>query len=98
MRDVDVHEVYQHRLLYPLHHDDTPQTKLERCRLWLSELLRAAGSPAPVTPISPERARRGPSPAVASTGAGGATIDAAASPTNRGSAITRTPHSTRGRA
>jgi hypothetical protein len=23
MRDVDVHEVYQHRLLYPLHHDDT---------------------------------------------------------------------------
>jgi hypothetical protein len=51
MRDVDVHEVYQHRLLYLLHHDDTPQTKLERCRLWLSELLQYPSLAAAVYPI-----------------------------------------------
>ena len=38
MRNVNIHEIYEHRLLYLLHDADTPQAKLLHCQAWLKEL------------------------------------------------------------
>jgi hypothetical protein len=45
-----IHEMYQYRLLYLLHSEDSPQDKLDRCRPWLNSLSQYPSLAAAIYP------------------------------------------------